>query len=325
MQTPGPVPHDPTADLVVYSAAFKPFCQSLLAGFTHAHPEVRLQFVDGVSTDLHTHYLGLHQRGEGLPDVIWSSAMDLQMDLVHLGHARPHRSAHAHALPAWARYQDLAFCTTLEPLVGLRHSQYLGVQNWISTLQEVSDLMQQQPDLLRQRIACLDIEANGMGFLAMLVARSQGLPFERFIHLAADLGVQGHASNPPLVQALVAERAVLAFPVLGAFAARAVVAHPQLAVCTSPAPRLGVSRVALIAKDAPHPAQAACFVDFLLSPAGQDCMRHDGLFPLQDQGQSDLLPAMSVQPLPIDDGFAPWLEPQAREALRQDWRRLLLA
>ena len=83
MQTPGPVPHDPTADLVVYSAAFKPFCQSLLAGFTHAHPEVRLQFVDGVSTDLHTHYLGLHQRGEGLPDVIWSSAMDLQMDLVH--------------------------------------------------------------------------------------------------------------------------------------------------------------------------------------------------------------------------------------------------
>ena len=72
MQTPGPVPHDPTADLVVYSAAFKPFCQSLLAGFTHAHPEVRLQFVDGVSTDLHTHYLGLHQRGEGLPDVIWT-------------------------------------------------------------------------------------------------------------------------------------------------------------------------------------------------------------------------------------------------------------
>jgi ABC-type glycerol-3-phosphate transport system substrate-binding protein len=128
-----------------------------------------------------------------------------------------------------------------------------------------------------------------------------------------------------LVQALVAQRAVLAFPVLGAFAARAVVAHPQLAVCTSPAPRLGVSRVALIPNSAPHPEQAACFVDFLLSPAGQDCMRQDGLFPLQDLGQSDGLPAMVVEPLPIDDGFAPWLEPQAREALRQDWRRLLLA
>jgi len=325
MQTPGPVPHDPAAHLVVYSAAFKPFCHSLLAGFAKAQPGVSLQFVDGVSTDLHTHYLGLHQRGEGLPDVIWSSAMDLQMDLVRLGHARPHRSAHAHALPNCARYQDLAFCTTLEPLVGLRHTQYLGPQDGISTLKELADLMQQRPDLLRQRMACLDIETNGMGFLAMLVARAQGDSFERFIRLAADLGVQGHGSNPPLVQALVAQRAVLAFPVLGAFAARAVVAHPQLAVCTSPSPRLGVSRVALIPNGAPHPEQAACFVDFLLSPAGQDCMRQDGLFPLQDLGQSDGLPAMVVEPLPIDDGFAPWLEPQAREALRQDWRRLLLA
>jgi len=325
MQTPRPVPHDPAAHLVVYSAAFKPFCRALLAGFSKAHPGVTLQFVDGVSTDLHTHYLGLHQRGEGLPDVIWSSAMDLQMDLVRMGHASPHRSAHAQALPAWARYQDVAFCTTLEPLVGLRQTQYLGPHDGISTVQELAHLMQQRPDLLRQRMACLDIEANGMGFLAMLVARAQGDSFERFIRLATDLGVQGHGSNPPLVQALVAERAVLAFPVLGAFAARAVATHPQLAVCTSPAPRLGVSRVALIPKGAPHPKQAACFVDFLLSPAGQDCMRQDGLFPLQDWGQSDGLPTMVVEPLPIDDGFAPWLDPSVREALRQDWARLHLA
>ncbi len=325
MQTPRPVPHDPAADLVVYSAAFKPFCQALLAGFSKAYPGVNLQFVDGVSTDLHTHYWGLHQRGEGLPDVIWSSAMDLQMDLVRLGHARPHRSAATQALPHWARYQDLAFCTTLEPLVALRHNQYLGPSDAISTLQQIADLMAQRPGVLRQRMACLDIEANGMGFLAMLVARAQDPGFARFIDLAAGMGLQGHGANPPLVQALVSERAVLAFPVLGAFAARAVAAHPALSVCTSPAARLGVSRVALIPKDAPHPDLAACFVDFLLSPQGQDDMRQDGLFPWQDQGHSDGLPSLVVQPLPIDDGFGPWLDPQARAALRQEWARLLLA
>jgi len=325
MQTPRPVPPDPVADLVVYSAAFKPFCPSVLAGFAKAHPGVRLQFVDGVSTDLHTHYLDLHQRGQAVPDVIWSSAMDLHMDLVRMGHASAHRSDHAQALPTWARFEDLAFCTTLEPLVGLRHTQFLGPQDAISTVQEVADLMQQQPNVLRHRIACLDIEANGLGFLAMLVARSQGEPFDRFIRLAAGLGLQEHGSNPPLVQALVAESAVLAFPVLGAFAARAAATHPQLAVCTSPSARLGVSRVALIPKGARHPEQAGCFVDFLLSPEGQACMRQDGLFPWQDLGQSDGLPAMVVEPLPIDDGFALWLDPAARAALRQDWARLHLA
>ena len=106
MQTPRPVPHDPAANLVVYSAAFKPFCQALLAGFAQAHPGVRLQFIDAVSTELHTQYLSLHQSGQALPDVIWSSAMDLQMDLVRMGHASPHRSAHAQALPNWARYSQ---------------------------------------------------------------------------------------------------------------------------------------------------------------------------------------------------------------------------
>ena len=325
MQTPRPVPHDPAANLVVYSAAFKPFCQALLAGFAQAHPGVRLQFIDAVSTELHTQYLSLHQSGQALPDVIWSSAMDLQMDLVRLGHARPHRSASTQALPNGARYQDLAFCTTLEPLVSLRHSGFLGPPDAISTLQEIADLMQQRPDLLRQRIACLDIEANGMGFLAMLVARAQDPGYARFMDLAAGMGLQRHGANPPLVQALVSERAVLAFPVLGAFAARALASHPQLAVCTSPAPRLGVSRVALIPKAAPHPDNAACFVDFLLSSEGQHCMRQDGLFPWQDQGLSEGLPILAVQALPIDDGFAAWLDPQARSALRHDWAQLLLA
>jgi ABC-type Fe3+ transport system substrate-binding protein len=251
--------------------------------------------------------------------------MDLQMDLVRQGHARPLRSANTQALPDWARHQDLAFCTTLEPLVSLRNSQHLGPSDAISTLQEIADLMRQRPDLLRQRMACLDIEANGMGFLAMLVARAQDPGYARFMDFAAGMGLQGHGANPPLVQALVSEGAVLAFPVLGAFAMRALASHPQLAVCTSPAPRLGVSRVALIPKAAPHPEIAACFVDFLLSSEGQHCMRQDGLFPWQDQGHSDGLPTLVVQPLPIDDGFGSWLDPQARSALRQDWARLLLA
>ncbi len=325
MSTPRPVPHDPTANLVVYSAAFKPFCQSLLAGFAKAYPAVRLQFIDGVSTDLHTQFLGLQAQGLAPPDVIWSSAMDLQMELVQQGHAQPHRSPHAPAMPDWARFEDLAFCTTLEPLVSLRHAQDLGPGEAITTVAELADLMARRPALLLNRMVCLDIEANGMGFLAMLVARQSADAFERFIQLAAALKPKGHGSNPPLVQALATRQAVLAFPVLGSFAARAVQTHPELAVCDSPADRLGLSRVALIPQRAPHPAQAACFVDFLLSPAGQACMHEDGLFPICDQGQGKGLPPMSVKPLSIQAGFGPWLDPQARQALRQDWRRLTLA
>ncbi|WP_456299916.1 hypothetical protein, partial [Falsiroseomonas oryzae] len=103
--------------LTLFSAAERRYCEPLLAGFAAAHPEVELDFVFGVSTALHRRYLDEVAAGGPTADLLWSSAMDLQMELVLSGHAQPHGIAHG--LPPQAAHRDLALATTAEPLATL--------------------------------------------------------------------------------------------------------------------------------------------------------------------------------------------------------------
>ena len=110
--------HDePRRRLTLLSAAERRYCEPLLRGFAERHPEIDVDFVFGISTDLHRRYLQEAAAGGATSDLIWSSAMDQVMELVLGGHAQPH-GVH-HTLPANAAYRDLAVATTCEPLFTL--------------------------------------------------------------------------------------------------------------------------------------------------------------------------------------------------------------
>ena len=49
-------------------------------------------------------------------DVVWSSAMDLQMTLVKDGYAQEYASPEAANIPAWANYKNILYGTTVEPI-----------------------------------------------------------------------------------------------------------------------------------------------------------------------------------------------------------------
>ena len=103
--------------IVLLSAAERRHCEPLLAGFAARHPDIEVEFVFGISGELHAHYLREAASGGPTSDLLWSSAMDLQMTLLRDGHARPHGVSAA--LPDGAAYRDLAVSTTAEPVVTL--------------------------------------------------------------------------------------------------------------------------------------------------------------------------------------------------------------
>ena len=102
------------ARFTLLSAAEQRYFMPLLEGFAKARPDITVDFVFGISTALHQRYMDEHAAGGPTADLIWSSAMDLQMALVLDGHAQPHGITHA--LPPAAAYRDLALATTSEPL-----------------------------------------------------------------------------------------------------------------------------------------------------------------------------------------------------------------
>ena len=295
--------------LTLLSAAERRYCEPLLRGFAERHPEIDVDFVFGISTDLHRRYLQEAASGGATSDLIWSSAMDQVMDLVLSGHAQPHGVRHT--LPSGAAYRDLAVATTCEPLFTLCRdpSRPAGSPAEIAALH-------------RDRPATLSRRHRGPGYrdqrpgLPGDAALERGSRVRRFpgcagIVSAARRGLGARARRRG------DGRAELAIHLLGAYALRAVAANPSLHIAPSSAPAMAVSRVAFIPRRAANPEAASAFLAYLLSPEGQAAIGEAGLFPIATP------PAFRVAPIPLDESFARLLAPQPRAALLRRWRAAL--
>ena len=193
---PAEMSHDePRRRLTLLSAAERRYCEPLLRGFAERHPEIDVDFVFGISTDLHRRYLQEAAAGGATSDLIWSSAMDQVMELVLSGHAQPHGVRHT--LPANAAYRDLAVATTCEPLFTLCRDPSLPAGSPV----EIAALIAADPQRYRGAIAVPDIETNGLGFLAML-RWSEEPAFDSFLDALESCQPRAVGSAPALIAAV---------------------------------------------------------------------------------------------------------------------------
>lgn len=300
----------PIGRLTLLSAAERRYCEPLLRGFAELHPEIEIDFVFGISTDLHRRYLREAAAGGATADLFWSSAMDQQMGLVLEGHAQPHGVRHD--LPPGAAYRDLAVATTCEPLFTLTRNASAAA----GTPAEIASLIASDRPRFRGRIAVPDIETNGLGFLAMLCWALEQPGFDDFLDALAACEPRAAGSAPALIAAM-SEGAELALHLLGAYAGRAVAADPALHLAPSAAPSLAVGRVAFIPRRAANPEAASTFLAYMLSPEGQAAIGEAGLFPIAETPQRPLAP------IPLDESFSRLLDPASRSSLLTRWRSAL--
>jgi iron(III) transport system substrate-binding protein len=296
--------------LTIFSAAERRYCEPLLRGFAGRHPDIEIDFVFGISTDLHRRFLREAASGGPAPDLFWSSAMDQQMSLVLEGHAQPHGVNHT--LPAGAAYRDLAVATTCEPLVTLTRNAVAPA----GTPAEIAVLIGGDVTRFRGRIAVPDIETNGLGFLAMLWWSEQDASFDAFLDALALCEPVAVGSAPALIAAM-SEGAELVLHVLGAYAERAVAADATFGIACSAAPWPAIARVAFIPRRAANPDLASLFLAYLLSADGQAAIGEAGLFPIAAK------PMRPVAPIPLDERFPRLLDPNLRSSLLLRWRTAL--
>jgi len=303
------MPENPVA---IYSAAEQQYCAPLLNGFRARHPGIAVEFVFDISPALHARYLEETSSGQFRADVMWSSAMDLQMELVLADHAQPYPSTEAAALPAGSVYRDQAWGTTAEPLVTLVNRELFDTNVPAGSIPEITAALAHEPGRYRGHIAAFDIEKNGVGLLALL-HESRHTGHDAFLRTLAACQPRLFGSNPPLVEEISSGRAALGYHVLHSYATRAVRGNPALAIAASNSLPVAISRIAFIPRSAPHPAAARLFIDYLLSLEGQRHLIDAGFCPVR----ASTVPA---EPIRMDRDLGALLEPQRRQALLSAWR-----
>lgn len=299
------------SEVILYSAAFKPFLKNLVCGFQNAHSDQKLIVIDGVSTELDQRYKQ-SLIGEGvIPDLFWSSAMDLQLQLIEEGHARPFACKWTESLPSWARFEQLGYSTTLEPIVNLINKDIWPINSLGGNYDEILESLSQYKASDVIRVAMFDIRKNGLSSLLMAHAMRTEVNFINFISTIAEsehVKVDLYGSNPPMMRALESQTTHLCINVLGSYAVRALSEISTAARATGKSESIGVSRVAFIPLKAKNPKGAELLLEYILSPEGQCKLDMDGLFPLKySKRDIELFPSIRALGLKED------IEPLNRE------------
>src|SRR5215471_15588138 len=105
---------DEEGKILIYSTTDSAAAGPLLKDFAEYRPKISVDYNDMNSTEIYNRFVSEAAAGSGTADLIWSSAMDLQIKLANDGYTLSYASPEASSLPSWAVWKNEAFGTTFE-------------------------------------------------------------------------------------------------------------------------------------------------------------------------------------------------------------------
>src|SRR3982074_2867821 len=151
--------------VVVYSTTDAAAANPLLRDFAALYPGVKVDYTDMNSTELYSRFIAEVAAGSGTADLLWSSAMDLQVKLAADGNAATYASPEIPALPKWAVWQNQAYGTTYEPITFVYNKRLVPAADVPQDHPALLALLAAKPDAYKGKITAYDPEKSGVGYL----------------------------------------------------------------------------------------------------------------------------------------------------------------
>lgn len=317
--------------VVIHASTDERAARPLIDDFRVLYPGIAVHYHEGDSVGIYQRFL--RESSEGLPgaDVLWSSAMDLQMKLVNDGHALAYASPERSALPGWAVWRNEAYGTTLEP-VGFAYNRELLAESEVPrTHADFIRLLRAQPQRLHGRVVTYDLEGSGLGFLvATQDARASGMLWEVGREMGR-LKARQMTSTAAMLDSIAAGESLLAYNLLGSYAGEKMRAHPVIGFVYPADYTLVGSRIAFINRRAAHPNAAKLWLDYLLSRRGQSLLASQaGLIALRSGIQGAHTAAAlqqetagNLRPIGIGPSLITYLDRHKRQDFLRRWQQAL--
>lgn len=300
-----------------------------IVGFQDLNPGVAVSYTETDSHALYRGYLAgtLPER----PDLLISSASDLQFKLANDGFAQAHASPWIEGLPDWAHWRDEIFGFTFEPAVIIYNPRLVAPGTQPRSHTELASLLEQQPERFRGRVATYDIARSGVGHLLATQDQQISSQFWRLASAFGRIDVQLSDSSPLIIDAVAAGELALAYNVLGSYALARQAEGSPIGVIVPDDYVLALTRTILIPHDAPDPDLAQAFVDFALSPAGQSIAAGRAALGSVMPGATgpwtqERIAAMgrgAVQPIALRPVLLVGLDPQRRARFLSTWQEIV--
>jgi iron(III) transport system substrate-binding protein len=314
--------------VVIYSTTDSVSANPLIKDFEALYPGVKVEYSDLNSTELYNRFIAEAAANNGTADVIWSSAMDLQVKLVSDGQAVTYASPEIKALPKWAVWKDAAFGTTYEPIAFVYNKRLVPEADVPKDHAALLKLLDAKPDVYKAKITAYDPERSGVGYLFCNedIKNSPGAwdLFKAMGKVQAKL----YTSAGAMMERVTSGEHTIAYGIFGSYALARSKKDPNLGIVLPSDYTMVTSRVAFISKHAKSPNAAKLFLDYLLSKRGQDIVANKAdLYSLRSdvEGEATLKAVTALigdkaRPVPIDETLLENLDQTKRLAFLAKWQ-----
>lgn len=315
--------------VVIYTSTDVAQAQALLDAFT-AKYGIAVEYNDLGTNGAYNRAISEAAANQMGADLVWSSAMDLQMVLAADGYAETYASPEKVALPEWAVYQDQLFGTTVEPVGIIYNTGAIAADSFPKTRADLIAYLRDNKDALQGKIATFDPEKSGTGFLHHT---NDAISTDSFWDLAkamGEAGVRTYSSSGSMKETVVSGENVMAINIIGSYALDWVKESPNLGVAFGTDYTAAFSRVALLTKGAPNPDAGKLFLDFMLSAEGQSALAAGGLPSVRDDVTTGLNAVTlnekvggALKPIAMGDNLLTYMNPEKRVAFFKEWNAAL--
>ncbi|HEY2628475.1 MAG TPA: ABC transporter substrate-binding protein [Usitatibacter sp.] len=317
--------------VVIYSALDTKAAQPLVRDFNAVYPDIKVEYNDMNSTELYNRFIAESAAGQGGADVMWSSAMDLQVKLVDDGKAMEYKSPESAKLPAWSLYKNMAYGTTFEPAVFIYNKRLVTGDEIPTDHASFAKIINTHADKYKGKVTTYDIEKSGVGFM-FVVQDTKYFPGMKDIEKgfgATSYKVYGSTGN--MLEKTSSGEHLLGYNVLGSYALVRAKKDPGLGVVLPKDYTLVLSRVIFIGKGAKNPNAAKLWVDYVLSQRGQKMIGSDvELFSIRDDVDAPYTAAKlkaelgnNIKPIPVSAEITEMLDAKKRLEFLGAWKSTL--
>ena len=263
--------------LVVYSSTDSASAEPLLQDFKSLYPSIQVEYNDLNTTEIYNRFIAEAAAGAGTADFLWSSAMDLQLQLVNNGTGQSYASPEMAQIPKWAVWQNQAYGTTFEPVTMTYNKRLLPQDALPTSHADLIRLLKEKSAVFKGKLATFDPEKSGVGFL-LATQDLQITP--AFWDLAKAMGavdVKVYTSTGAMLEKVSSGEHTLAYNIIGSYGLLRQQKDPSIGLIFPKDYTLAFSRIAFIPKAARHPNAGKLFLDYILSKRAQTIMANKSL------------------------------------------------
>jgi len=313
--------------LSIYSTLDLSEVSDLLESFKALYPRIKIEYVDENSTVLYDRVVRETAAGH-TADLIWSSAMDLQIKLVNDGYAMTYSSPEKDNLLEWAKWKDQAYGTTAEPIVFAYNTRLIRPDEVPRSHAAFAKLISQRQDL-KGKVASYDHRHSGVGFLYATQDVQVSIPVTwDTVKAMGQAEAKFYTSTRRMLDRVKSGEHAIAYNAIGSYVIRRFRDDQSVGFVMPSDYTLVMSRIAFVSAKAKHPAAAKLFLDFVLSKNGQtelakramasvrkDLEKTHGIASLPGAGD------VTLHPIRVGPELLTYLDQLKRRRFLQLWQR----